>query len=269
METIVHYTDKYLLDPTHPVTVNLVGCGGTGSQVLTKLAQLHTTLQKLNHPGLHIRVFDPDMVEEPNEGRQLFFKSDIGHPKASVLVSRVNRAFGLGWESYLIKYDRENIDRSDPILGANILITCVDTGNARASIGQLQKEFLKHRSRYEESYSMPFYWLDYGNSKDTGQVILGSQQEVKQPKSKFTTVGYLQTVLDMFPEIEKIDDEDNTPSCSTAQALNKQDLFTNAMIVPYGMQLLWKLFREARIEEQGAFINVTRLKSSPIKIKAA
>lgn len=31
----VHYTDSYLMSPQHPVTVNLIGAGGTGSQVLT------------------------------------------------------------------------------------------------------------------------------------------------------------------------------------------------------------------------------------------
>ena len=28
----VHYIDNYLIDPQHPVTVNLIGAGGTGSQ---------------------------------------------------------------------------------------------------------------------------------------------------------------------------------------------------------------------------------------------
>jgi ABC-type proline/glycine betaine transport system permease subunit len=36
----VHYIDNYLLNPQHPVTVNLIGAGGTGSQVLTCLARL-------------------------------------------------------------------------------------------------------------------------------------------------------------------------------------------------------------------------------------
>lgn len=29
----VHYIDNYLVNPQHPVTVNLIGAGGTGSQV--------------------------------------------------------------------------------------------------------------------------------------------------------------------------------------------------------------------------------------------
>ena len=35
MKKRVHFTDNYLLNPQHPVTVNLIGAGGTGSQVLT------------------------------------------------------------------------------------------------------------------------------------------------------------------------------------------------------------------------------------------
>ena len=35
----VHYIDNYLINPQHPVTVNLIGAGGTGSQVLTCLAR--------------------------------------------------------------------------------------------------------------------------------------------------------------------------------------------------------------------------------------
>ena len=40
----VHYTDNYLMSPQHPVTVNLIGAGGTGSQVLTCLARLDAAL---------------------------------------------------------------------------------------------------------------------------------------------------------------------------------------------------------------------------------
>lgn len=44
----VHYTDNYLINPQHPVTVNLIGAGGTGSQVLTCLARLDVTLRALD-----------------------------------------------------------------------------------------------------------------------------------------------------------------------------------------------------------------------------
>lgn len=52
----VHYIHNYLLAPQHPVTVNVIGAGGTGSQVITNLARLDVTLRALNHPGLYVTV---------------------------------------------------------------------------------------------------------------------------------------------------------------------------------------------------------------------
>ena len=64
----IHYTDRYLLNPYHPVTVFVIGAGGTGSQVATGLARISVALQALGHPGLHVTVFDPDTVTEANIG---------------------------------------------------------------------------------------------------------------------------------------------------------------------------------------------------------
>ena len=41
----IHYTDNYLLKPYHPVTVFIIGAGGTGSQVVTNLARMNAALQ--------------------------------------------------------------------------------------------------------------------------------------------------------------------------------------------------------------------------------
>lgn len=87
----IHYTDRYLLNPYHPVTVFVIGAGGTGSQVATGLARMSVALQALGHPGLHVKVFDPDTVTEANIGRQLFSASELGLNKAAALVTRINR----------------------------------------------------------------------------------------------------------------------------------------------------------------------------------
>ena len=95
----IHYTDRYLLNPHHPVTVFIIGAGGTGSQVATNLARMSIALQALGHPGLHVTVFDPDTVTEANIGRQLFSESELGLNKAVALVTRINRFFGFSWEA--------------------------------------------------------------------------------------------------------------------------------------------------------------------------
>lgn len=91
----IHYTDRYLLNPYHPVTIFVIGAGGTGSQVATGLARISVALQALGHPGLHVTVFDPDTVTEANIGRQLFSGSELGLNKAAALVTRINRFFRL------------------------------------------------------------------------------------------------------------------------------------------------------------------------------
>ena len=52
----IHFTDRYLLNPRHPVTVFVIGAGGTGSQVITNLARMSMALQALGHPGLYLLI---------------------------------------------------------------------------------------------------------------------------------------------------------------------------------------------------------------------
>ena len=78
----IHFTENYLLNPHHPVTVFVIGAGGTGSQVITNLARMSMALQALGHPGLHVTVFDPDTVSQANIGRQLFSEAELGLNKA-------------------------------------------------------------------------------------------------------------------------------------------------------------------------------------------
>ena len=95
----VHYTDSYLMNPQHPVTVNIIGAGGTGSQVLTCMARLDVTLRALGHPGLFVTLYDPDIVTEANIGRQFFGPMDLGLNKAQCLVTRDKQLFRQRLES--------------------------------------------------------------------------------------------------------------------------------------------------------------------------
>ena len=84
----IHYTDRYLLNPYHPVTVFVIGAGGTGSQVATGLARMSVALQALGHPGLHVTVFDPDTVTEANIGRQLFILERVLSVQVTMMFAR-------------------------------------------------------------------------------------------------------------------------------------------------------------------------------------
>lgn len=249
-----HFTHNYITNPRHRVTVNLIGAGGTGSQVVGALARMDYALYKLGHPGLSVTIIDDDIVTEANIGRQLFSASDIGLSKANVLATRINSFYGTDWEAKKMMYDGNNLD------AANITITCVDNVNARIAIGKN----LRGTNGFDDR--MQIYWLDFGNQLDRGQVILGTLKDVEQPKSrKYKTVKSMKCV-DEFFDLSEVKDEDSGPSCSLAEALRKQDLFVNSFLAQTGCALLWKLFYDGNVNIQGAFVNLATMNVNPIKL---
>lgn len=259
-----HYTEASLLSPQHPVTIYLIGCGGTGSQVLNNLARTHKALTALGHPGFHVTVFDNDIVTEANLGRQLFAHSELGLNKATALVTRVNRFFGLQWNAIPRLYDLK-----EGKISCNILITAVDKVAIRKQIGKLYE--FKHVATkghdHRGSELKNYYWMDLGNSKSSGQIVLGTRGMITQPTKTQNTVHTLPCITEMFPDLQKHEDKDQTPSCSLAEALDKQDLFINSIIAQYAVNIIWKMFREASIQYHGLYINLQNLTTNPIKVK--
>lgn len=255
-----HFPPPYLQNPQHRITIDLIGLGGTGSQVLTGLARINASLLMLNHPGLHVRSWDPDEVTEANLGRQLLSESDLGMNKAVVLTTRVNRYFGFEWEAMPTKYPTSPLET--PRL-SNIIITCVDTIRTRIIIG----DYLKEESKLKgvEPFDKPLYWLDIGNLHKTGQLVLGTVSTISQPKGSGASSS-LPTVVKKFPQLKKMKEDASTPSCSLADALGKQDLFINSTLAQFACGLLWKLFREPYITQHGCYVNLDSFIVTPIKI---
>lgn len=249
----IHFTHSHLLNPTHKITVNLIGVGGTGSQMLSSLGRIDHALHQLGHPGIHVRAYDPDIVTEANIGRQLFAYSDIGLNKAEVLVTRMNRFFGIDWEAM-----PEEFNSANP---ANITISCVDSVKSRKAIAAALS---KADDRFE--YMKQMYWLDFGNTTNSGQVILGTLSDIKQPKSrKFKTVASLPTITEVF-DLSQVREKDSGPSCSLAEALRKQDLFINSSLCQLGSALLWKLLSTGSVDYRGLYLNLETMNVNPIKL---
>lgn len=253
----IHYTANYLLNPSHPVTVNLIGCGGTGSQVLTCLARINYSLVALGHPGIRVHVYDNDEVTSANIGRQLFSQSDISLNKANVLTTRVNRFFGTDWTAIPFRYGEEDYST------ANICISCVDSVASRKKIAKVNKN--QDRVRRVDLEGQ-YYWLDFGNGRTTGQIVLGTLKDIEQPKTKeYEVVKSLLTVTELF-DLSHVNEKDSGPSCSLAAALSKQDLFINSTLAQLGCALLWKLLSTGSIDYQGLYLNLDTIKVNPIKL---
>lgn len=263
--TAVHIVQKELLQPYNPVSINLIGAGGTGSQMLTALARMSQALNGLNHPGFIVTLFDDDTVQTPNLARQLFTSAELGQYKSVALINRVNRFFGLNWKAVTERYDKTYCSAAQGM--AAITISCVDTVAARFVIAQILNTYEKNSASHRDK---PLYWMDFGNSKDTGQVVLSTVGEIKQPTSKqFIPVGNLPFVTDKFKDLlVQSERADNTPSCSLAEALAKQDLFINSTLVNFGSSLLWQMFREGIIFNDALFLNLKEYRAQPLKIAA-
>ncbi|MVZ63787.1 PRTRC system ThiF family protein [Sphingobacterium humi] len=264
IRTKVHFTDNYLLNPTNPITVNLIGAGGTGSKVLTALMEMNHSLIELGHAGLQVRLWDDDIVTTANLGRQRFAECETGLYKSVALINRANRFSGTNWKAETRKFEKDKYGRLPEEAQATIFITCVDNVQARFTVAEILNA-LGNLRNYRDA---PKYWLDFGNSQHTGQVLLSTIGDIQQPKSeKYETVVSLPMITEEFGELLKqSEQEDNTPSCSLAEALQKQDLFINSSLTQMGCSLLWGLFRYGMTEYRGFFHNLKDYRTQPIKV---
>ena len=263
-KTKIHFTDNYLINPANPITVNLIGAGGTGSKVLTALMEMNHSLMALGHAGLNVRLWDDDIVTEANLGRQRFASSETGLYKSVALINRANRWSGTNWKAETIKFEKNSLGRLPEHTGASIYISCVDSVKARFEIA----EILKQSNNGNAHFNRPRYWMDFGNSQHTGQVLLSTIGTIKQPHSeKYETISNLPVVTDEFGELLKqSEQEDDTPSCSLAEALEKQDLYVNSALAQMGCSLLWGLFRNGLTHNRGFFLNLKDFRSQPIPV---
>ncbi len=77
--------------------------------------------------------------------------------------------------------------------------------------------------------------MDYGNSQSAGQVLLSTIGNIGQPHSqKYQTVANLPFITDEYGDLLKQSETtDTTPSCSLAEALDKQDLYINSSLAKW------------------------------------
>ncbi len=232
----------------------LVGAGGSGSRMLEALQCLHRALRAKGHPhGLDVTVVDPDTVSLANVGRQAFYPTDVGAYKAITLVNRANMALGdTRWKAVVGKVTTKTTGLHE----FQLVIGAVDNRSARLGI---------IRSLERAGFGTRYY-LDMGNRASDGQVILG---EVQGSSSAKEDPDRLPHAGELFPDLidvrlDKV--EDDTPSCSLAEALERQSLFVNTAMALYAGNLLWQLFTEGEISNHGAFIDLKSSRTAPLEI---
>lgn len=238
-------------DPRSPIKVLVVGAGGSGGKMTLGLKNLHAALLALGQAGLSVTLADGDAVSEANLVRQSFYPSDVGLNKATVLIHRLNVACGLDWQAQPQHLTSDDISQCR----ADLLISCVDSRAARADI-KMGLERNKHI----------LYHLDLGNGRDAGQMVLGCPLGYYTRRKR----DRLRTAFELFPELtDTTMPEEDAPSCSTLEALERQDLFVNDVLVTSSLNLLWRLFRYGEVDYHGAFVSLTAGSVRPLPVDPA
>jgi PRTRC genetic system ThiF family protein len=229
------------------VRITVVGCGGTGSAIAAGLPHLHQAMLASGHPhGLDVTLIDGDRISRTNCVRQPFSESEIGLYKSTVLATRINLFWGLGWRGMTSFVDESWGHETD------ILIGCVDSRAARNAITRTQ------------TFWNCFYWLDLGNNADSGQFVLGQPEDGRNKSLRVR----LPTAAELFPELvnPKLDRKDALPSCSALESLGRREPFVNQTLAYQALAMLARLFRYGHLNYHGSFVNLRNGRSTPIPI---
>lgn len=250
----IHTTSEYLLNPYHKIKIIVIGCGGNGSLMVSRLARINYALEMSNKLGLEVVVYDDDVVEEYNVGRQMFGIGDIGENKAFTICSKINRNFNTNFRAVQKKYNFQE--------SANIYISCVDNADFRIEFDSFFKKSINTKDSHKKSY----YWFDLGNSKNIGQCVVGSADI---PQADTNGISTLPTIIDLFGNIKEQDIEEiQGVGCSTFNdKLNEQNLFINDNLTALSSHLLWEILSNGFISKQGFFVNLDTFNTNPIALK--
>lgn len=214
----------------------LVGCGGTGSWLAPSIVRLGRVLSS---KGKKVKLYfvDPDHVEEVNVLRQCFCDAEIGLNKAKTLALR----YAIAWKME-VGAIAQSFDPAWVTPGYNTLALvagCVDNARARKSIAQV----LENNNHQLAPHT---WYLDCGNSRRSGQVLIGSHFSTKPDDYQFNTLGCFRlpapTVQQpdlLVPQPEEM--EDDTLSCEQLALLNSQSLSINQRVAAEAFDYLLQL----------------------------
>ena len=250
-------------------TVNLVlvGCGGTGSWLAPTVVRVARLLREKFQTKTAVTFIDPDVVEPKNCYRQNFCEAEVGSNKAETLAFR----YGLAWGVEVAAYPHgvEGIDflkvekRYQSSAEVHVVIGCVDSGKARRDIVKL---LLDHG---REGLG-PFFWLDCGNGKQTGQVMLGGFSYERHPryqehdkKPMFPMPGYCtwspwpqEQMPDLLEEDVAVKALDENLSCADLALLDSQGLTINQNIAGQASDFLVRLLVTHNLNRYATFIDL-------------
>ena len=184
MEIDLSFSQAAVVMPVEYNTLRfiVVGAGGTGSFVVPAIARLIYELKQQQNKSAEMLIVDPDVVENGNIPRSNFCFAEVGRYKAQALAERVSTAWGIETSFSCERFDADKHLKSSnsDYRNLTLIVGCVDNYLARREMHRALDEF---RSYGEASR---VWWIDGGNGKTAGQVLLGSSTKPLKPEQYFT-----------------------------------------------------------------------------------
>ncbi len=169
------------------IKIYLVGAGGTGSFAAPAIARLAYELKERGKT-VDITIIDHDLVERGNIPRSNFCGAEIGRFKAQTIAERLSLAWGLevGYANEQFDYEKHlKPDGNSSYRQITILVGCVDNHLARTEIHRS----LVESERFVSTDAPGVWWIDGGNGKFSGQVLIGSTVKKCSAADCFTTAS--------------------------------------------------------------------------------
>ncbi|HMS43136.1 MAG TPA: ThiF family adenylyltransferase, partial [Pyrinomonadaceae bacterium] len=164
--------------------IYLIGAGGTGSFAAMNLARLLFEINRIGKAA-DLTIIDPDIVESGNIPRSNFCAAEIGRLKAQTLAERITLAWGLevAYSNETFSYEKHIKPNRNSYKELTVLIGCVDNHLARREIHRS----LEEANKYNSHNAPECWWIDGGNGKFSGQVLIGSEVRREKAENHFSS----------------------------------------------------------------------------------
>lgn len=216
----------------------VVGCGGTGSQLLPSLMQICANVNKTPNKVINRILFiDGDKYEAKNLANQRCTYQDIDVNKAEASCRRYKMIYPSLNIAYYDDYiksedDLDKIINTNAYTGyyiqyINIIIGCVDNNATR----KIMSNYFNHFNN--TYYDVNCMYIDSGNDSGinntnrNGQIVVGFK--TSDTKTKKTTIIH-KCVGDIYDDIKNnTDNIENVGTCMRVSNEYPQNIATNLM----------------------------------------
>lgn len=223
-----------------------VGAGGTGSFAALAIARLMYELKE-SGKAVELLIVDPDRIESGNIPRSNFCAAEMGSFKAQTLAKRITLAWGLECHYANEPFDAEMHVKpaSGDYRTLTVIVGCVDNHLARREMHSAVEKYQGYRS--EDAANV--WWIDAGNGKFSGQVLIGSNTKRIKTEKLFVGSSICRSLPSpslVHPELLTDQEKETGPvaqlSCPERIRLGEQSLNVNQRVAVEVGEMLTAMF---------------------------